>query len=66
MVENSPLDLLGDVHQSLFNHLFAQETWERSFVEETRIRLSLMVDGAMHIHIQSYWVPKQGNPPAAW
>lgn len=57
----SPLFMLDQAHQNLFNSLREQETWERAAIRETCKKLGLMVDGAMEV--LNEWAFENANAP---
>jgi tellurite resistance protein len=61
MVSDNPLLFLDEAHQNLFNHLIAQDSWERAAFQETCKNLGLMVDGAMEV--LNEWSFENANAP---
>lgn len=57
----SPLFMLDEAHQNLFNSLREQDTWERAAIRETCKKLGLMVDGAMEV--LNEWAFENANAP---
>lgn len=57
----SPLFMLDQAHQNLFNSLREKETWERAAIRETCKKLGLMVDGAMEV--LNEWAFENANAP---
>jgi hypothetical protein len=52
---------LDKAHQSFFNRLVQQETWERSSLHEVCRELGLMVDGALEV--LNEWAFERANAP---
>jgi len=57
----SPLFMLDEAHQNLFNSLLEKETWDRAAIQETCKNLGLMVDGAMEV--LNEWAFENVNAP---
>lgn len=60
-VDSNPFAELNEVHQSFFNILVTQETWEKSVLHDTCKEMGLMVDGALEI--LNEWAFENANAP---
>lgn len=60
-IDVDPLSGLDEVHQNLFNHLLAKETWERASLHDTCKEMGLMIDGAMEV--LNEWAYEKANAP---
>lgn len=56
-----PLEKLDQAHQTFFQHLLAQENWERTALYEKCKELGLMIDGAMEV--LNEWAFDNANAP---
>ena len=61
LAKTDAMAALDKAHQSFFNRLLQQETWERSSLHEVCRELGLMVDGALEV--LNEWAFERANAP---